>query len=356
MGGRAKDGPPLDELVGIATKYCRQAGDRCPRKGPGAPPKIPSWVLCVMVFVGVLLHKKTKNAQYVWWASRIDEFQRWFPGQPFPSRSTYYDRYRRIGPLLQCALDCQGRDAVRKGWAQARTVAIDKSLIAGRGRPWSSADRRQNRVPKRVDTDTTWGYSKHDGWVQGYAFETVVTAAGNGVNWPLSASVETASTSEQKTCLSKLVSLPLQTRHVLGDSGYDSNQVGETVEWTPEGRRTGRRFLCPQVPRPNDDKPRSCSSRQSRARQHHRRLRDQRRMYFRSRLGRRLYARRKTTIEPFNSHLKRLFDLEDRTWHWTLANNRTMVLAAIFAYQTLLTYNHRHGRPTMCIKAILDRL
>jgi hypothetical protein len=56
-------------------------------------------------------------------------------------------------------------------------------------------------------------------------------------------------------------------------------------------------------------------------------------------LTRRLYARRKVRSEPFNSHLKALFELEDRVWLWGLENNRTMMLTAIFAYQILLTYN-----------------
>ena len=132
--------------------------------------------------------------------------------------------------------------------------------------------------------------------------------------------------------------------------------VADPLDQIQDGCRTGRHFLCPEVPRPNTGKPRKASSRQSNDRQLHRERRESRRIYFDSATGRALYARRKITVEPFNSHLKMLFDLEDRVWHWRLDNNRTMVLGAIFGDQTLLTLNHRSGRRNRCITCILDRL
>lgn len=353
---RARDGALLDELVEIGVKYCRLAEQKHPRRGPGRHPDIPDWVLAVMVMVAVMLRKKSKSAQHAWWKSHVEDFTRWFAVQKFPGRSTFFDRYRRCHELFQQALVLQGQDAVRKGWADAQCVAIDKSLVAGRGQPWSPRDRRRNKLPKRVDRDATWGYSTHHGWVQGYALEVVVTADKSRTNWPLVASADTASRSEQKSCLVKFSQLPDETQFVLADSGYDSNAVGEAVEWNADGSRTGRRFLCPEIPRSNHGKPRQPSSRQSRERQRHRGLRDARRQTFQSSKGRRLYARRKTTVEPFNSHLKYLFDLEDRTWHWGLENNQTQILAAIFAYQSLMTYNYRHKHRNACIKAILDAL
>src|SRR5919109_1475747 len=123
------------------------------------------------------------------------------------------------------------------------------------------------------------------------------------------------SRSEQKTLMEKIPELPATTRYVTADSGYDGNAVAEAVEWDA-GQRTGRRFLCPEVPRPNVGRPRQPHSRQSRDRQHHRRLRDLRRRFLLPSQGRRLYARRKTCVEPFHAQLKHLFDLDDRVWHW----------------------------------------
>jgi hypothetical protein len=314
MHKRATDGALLDDIVAQARLVCQEAERTCPRKGPGRKPEIPDWVLAVMIMIGVSLRKKTKAAQFTWWTQHAADFARWLPGQRLPSRSTFYDRYRRMHRLFRHAVRWQGQRAIAQGCADATCVAVDKSLIAGRGRRWTPRDRRRGHVPRRVDRDTTWGYSDYDGWVQGYGFEVVVTATA-GVTWPLLASVDTASRSEQKTFMEKIPELPVLTRYVTADSGYDSNAVAEAVEWDA-GRRTGRRFLCPEVPRPNVGCPRQPHSRQSRDRQHHRCLRDIRRRFLRSPRGRRLYARRKTCVEPFHAQLKHLFDLDDRVWHW----------------------------------------
>jgi hypothetical protein len=355
MSPRATDGTLLDELVALSIPVCRQAEAECPRQGPGRKPVTPDWVIAVMIMVAVLLKKKTKSAQYVWWRQHAADFARWLPGQPFPGRSTFFDRYRRVHRLYRQAVALQGREAVDRGWADPECVAADKSLVAGLGPRWHAADRTDGRLPRGADADTTWGFSKHDGWVQGYSFEVLVTAPAGGVVWPLLASVDTASRSEQKTVLEKIPDLPDATQYVLIDSGYDSNAVGEAVEWR-DGRRTGRRCLCPPVPRPNTKRPRQPHNRETRKRQHHRRLRDGRRAFLESRRGRALYARRKTTVEPFHAQLKHLFELEHRVWHRGLDNNRTMVLAAIAAYQILLTYNHRNRKPRAHLQRLLDAL
>lgn len=355
MRRRATDGAPLDALVSRSISVCQQAERESPRRGPGRKPEIPDWVLAVMIMVGVMLRKKTKAAQFIWWTQHQDNFARWMPGQRLPGRSTFYDRYRRVHRLFRQAIVVQGREAVKRGWAQAQCVAVDKSLVAGHGRAWKPADRRRGHVPRAIDTDTTWGYSTYDGWVQGYAFEVAVTAPRQGVVWPLLASVDTASRSEQKTILEKIVDLPRTTEFVLADSGYDSNAVAEAVEWRGQ-RRTGRRFLCPEVRRPNTGRTRQSRKRQSRERRYHRRLRGIRQRFLRSRRGRMLYARRKVRVEPFNACLKHLFDLQERVWHWGLENNRTMILTAICVYQLLLTHNHCKGRRVASLQCLLDAL
>jgi hypothetical protein len=354
MRKRATDGALLDHMVALAIRVCQQAERACPRDGPGRKPEIPDWVLAVMIMITVSLRKKTKGAQFTWWTQHANDFARWLPGQRLPSRSTYYERYRRIHRLFRQAIHFQGEQAVQKGWADAGCVAVDKSLIAGRGRRWSSRDRGRGHVPRGVDRDTTWGYSKYDGWVQGYSFEVVVTAT-SGVAWPLLASVDTASRSEQKTFAEKIPDLHPTVKYALADSGYDSNALAEAVEWET-GRRSGRRFLCPEVPRPNVGRPRRVKHQESPARRLHRRLRDERRRFFRSARGQRLYARRKTCVEPFHSQLKHLFDLEHHVWHWRLDNNRTMILAAICVFQLLLTYNRQRRKHLGRLQCLLDAL
>jgi len=140
---------------------------------------------------------------------------------------------------------------------------------------------------------------------------------------------------------------------VLADSGYDSNELAEQVEYDEEDRRTGRRFLCPENRRGSKRRP-MASPQQPRDEQHRRRL--QRRHFLKGRRGKRLYARRGQTIEPFNDWFKGLFELDQTVWHRGLDNNRTQLLAAIFAYQLLVRYNYRRGNKNGQVKWIMDCL
>lgn len=356
MSRCAKDGALLDDLVRLVADACRSAEEQLPSTGPGRPPDVPDWVLATMIVVGALLRKKTKSATFAWWQQRQSIAGHWLQGESLPCRSSFYDRYRRMARLFQPVISRLARQAIRRGWADAECVAADKSLIAGRGRKWSSAQRKSGIRKRGIDVETTWGCSQHDGWVQGYGYEVVTTAAKTGPVWPLLGSVDTASRSEQHSFLEKVTELPSQARYVIADAGYDGNAVAEAVEWDASHRRTGRRFLVPQIRRPNVGRRRQPGSRETRQRQYHRRLRDQRRQEFQRPWAKRLYARRKICVEPFHAHFKHLFDLEDRVHHWGLANNRAHILAALVAHQILLTYNHLRRRPNAKLQHLLDRL
>ena len=196
-----------------------------------------------------------------------------------------------------------------------------------------------------MDVETTWGYSAHHGWVQGYSYEVVVTASAGGVVWPLLASVDTASVSESATFADKIPALPGATKSVDADSAYDVDAYQKAIEEDEQGQRTGRRFLCPENPRNGTGQHPGAAQKR----------RQRRRVLMASRRGRKIYRQRSRTVEPFHEWLVRVFELE-RVWHRGLDNNRTQVLAAIFAYQVLLRYNHRHGNSNGQIKAIVDRL
>jgi hypothetical protein len=345
----AKDGACLDQCVQIARTACQRAMAGNCRTGRGRKPVVPDWVIATMIVVAVMHRKKTRLAQLAFWQARAEQFSAWFPGQRLLGRSQFYQRARDVAQLLDTALRCLGTQAVRRGWADAEVVALDKSLIAARGRKRHG---RARQVKAGVDGDATWSYSEHDQWTFGYAYEVAVSAGKRGILWPLLASFDTASRSEQKSCLSKIEQLPPQTRYVLADAGYDSNAVGERVERSC----VGRRFLCPEIPRPQVGKPRQPGSRETRVRQAHRRRRDARRRFTQSPRGRRLYRRRRVTVEPFNSRFKQIFDLHDRVWHWGLENNRVTILAAIVAYQVVLTYNHQKHQRHARIQHLLNRL
>lgn len=356
MGKRATVGTCLASLVKMAVPLCQQAERKCPRTGPGRKPDIADWVLAVLIMVAVLKRKKSKSAQYRFLDEHRRELKQLLDTEKFPARSTYFDRYRRAHRLFACAIKLQGERAIAEGIVDATVVVPDKSLVATRGPLWHKSDRKKNRIPKGlrgVDRDSDWGCSKHDGWVQGYSFEVVVSATKNNLVFPLLASAGTASAKETTTFDAKIDNLPEATKNVVADSGYDSNHVAERIEYSAEGRRTGRRFLCPENKRGSKEK----SGRkpvEPRNESHRRRL--ARRQFYRSRRGKAIYGRRSQTVEPFNEWFKSLFELEDRVWHRGLDNNRTQLLAALFAYGLLVRYNHRHGNENGQIRWIIDTL
>ncbi|MBA3272698.1 MAG: transposase [Chthoniobacterales bacterium] len=320
--------------------------------------------MAVLIMVAILNRRKSKSreaspprAQYRWIVEHQEELLRRLELPRLPARSTFFERYKSIHKLYKMAIELQGKQAIREGVAEAESVAVDKSLIAARGPRWHRSDRRAGRVPRGlhgVDRDSTWAFSKHHGWVQGYSYEVVVTAGKGATVFPLLASVGTASVSEHVSFAAKIDHLPRQTKHVLADSGYDNDRFGQRIEWSEHGKRTGRRFLCPRNPRnaptPTLDDARAADL------TIRRRHRLQRLAFYQSRTGRRLYRRRGQSVEPFNEWFKSLFELDQRAWHRGLANNQTQILAAIFCYQLLVRYNHRHRNCNGKIQWILDGL
>jgi hypothetical protein len=183
----------------------------------------------------------------------------------------------------------------------------------------------------------------------------VVSATKNTIVFPLLASVDTASAAEVRTFADKISHLPAGTRTVSLDSGYDASYLAEGVEWDDRGKRTGRRFLCPQNPRSGPHRSTSRSHHTARQR-HSRMLKAERQKFLKRPYARRLYSRRKKTVEPFNQWFKSLFELELKVWHRGLENNRTQILASMFTYQLLVRFNHRHGHSNGRVRWIIDAL
>jgi hypothetical protein len=357
MSGRATDGTCLATLVRMAMPFCRAAQRQCPRTGPGRKPEFDDWKIALLIMLAVLQRRKSKSAQYRWICEHREELLRWLDLPRLPVRSTFFDRYRRADRLFRLAIELQGRYAIRHRLADATTVAVDKSLIWARGPQWHHSDRRAGRIPEGlcgVDGESTWTFSKYHGWVQGYGYEVVVSAAPGSKVFPLLASVDTANVSEHTSFGPKIEHLPSCTRHVLADSGYDNDNFGERIEWTQDQGRTGRRFLCPRnlrnVPRGKRPEP-PLAGLSPRRRHRLARLR-----FYESPLGKRLYSRRVQSVEPFNEWFKSSFELDREAWHRGLANNRTQILAAIFCYQLLLRYNRRLRMRNGQIRWILDGL
>lgn len=353
MRSSAKEGTCLETLVGMAIPLCQRAERECPRTGPGRPPVIPDWVIAVLIMVVVAKRRKSKSAQYRFLQAHQRQLAGWLKTSRFPSRTTYFDRYKRAFALFQQATQIQTRQEAQAGHIALECVAVDKSLIPTCGTKWSQREKRERRLPVGADADSAWTYSPHHGWVLGYGYEVVVTAQKQGIVWPLWASVEPANVSEQRTFADKIGKLPPQTRYVLADKGYDSEDLAAAFESAAVTGR--RRFVCPLLERHNV----GCAKRvwrQTGRRRFRRERRQVRRIYMQSSQAQRLFSRRCRTVEPFNEWFKSLFELHENVWHRGLANNRTQILAALFVYQLLIRYNRRKHRTNAQIRWILDSL
>jgi len=199
---------------------CKQAERECPRTGPGRKPEIPNWVLAVLIMVAVLKRRRAKSAQYRFLKEHRRELAEWLGTERFPARSTCFDRYRRAHGFFRAAIRLQGEKAIAEGVADPKDVVVDKSLVAARGPLWHQSDRKKKRIPKKlrgVDRESDWGYSQHDGWVQGYSFEVVVSSTKDTTVFPLSGSADTASAKETQTFDEKIDDLPEETETISAD-------------------------------------------------------------------------------------------------------------------------------------------
>jgi hypothetical protein len=358
MHARARDGTGLPKLVRMAIPICRAAQRQCPRTGPGRPPDFDDWKIAVLILIALLHRRRSKSAQYRFLYRHRHKVTRGLSLKRFPARSTYFTRYATAHRLLTPAIVLQGRRALDEGVSTCQTVAVDKSLLRARGTPWHGKRRCKGVVPPElhgVDRQAEWGFSPYHKWVYGYSYEVLTTADSGAVHLPLVASADVASASEYSSCPGKIKHLAADTRFVLADSGYDSNDLGDRVELDDEGQPTGRRFVCPPNRRNAGRRPSGSSHLSTSQRQAQRRRRE-RIAFYQTEEGRQLYAQRSQSVEPLHERLKSLFDLNPRVWHRGLGNNQTLLLGVIFCYQLLLRYNHRCGHDNAQVQWILESL
>src|SRR5205823_4734608 len=185
MGKRATVGTLRSELVKLALPILQAAQRQCPRTGPGAKPDIPDWVMAALIMIALLYKKKTKSAQFRFLREHRHHLAATLGGSWFPARATYFRRYRRAHRLYREAVRLQGAQAIADGIVDPQQVVVDKSLIEALGPPWHMRDRQADKIPPGVDVDSAWGYSEHDGWINGFSFEVVVSATPGSVVFPL---------------------------------------------------------------------------------------------------------------------------------------------------------------------------
>ena len=348
------EGTCLPQLIKLAVPICQAAEKSCPRTGPGRKPEIPDWAIAVLIAVAVLKQKKSKSSQFRY----LHSHRKWFAEQlqidRLPSRSTYFERYKKAWRLLEVAISKAGDMAIESGMVDARCVAADQSVIRARGPLWNQRHVQRGVVPRAADRDATWSRSAWHGWTLGYSYEVIVSAEKTGAVWPLLASADPASHKPNRTFPPKVERLHPSVRYLLADSGYDSTDLADLVELRPDQKRTGRRLLCP-YPKHRRGQV-SGKHKETKTRKARRLRRQQRFEFFQRPFAQRLIKRRGMKVEPFNDWLKTRFDLHDRVWHKGLDNNRTQLLAAILGTQILLMHNYKCGSKNGAVQWILDSL
>ena len=224
------------------------------------------------------------------------------------------------------------------GIGDAGVVAVDKSMSESLGPKWHQRDRKRGVIPeglRNVDPESGWGYSAYRGWVQGYAWHLVCSAAAGHPAIPLLSEVEPNNVQENKVLAPMIAQLPPETRRVIADEGYDDNELILMVERKAR-RGFRRRMLVPMA-----------------AHKHTPEWRLDYVSWYQSETGQALFRRRKITIEPLFEILKNLFD-HRRNWMKGLKNNRAIMLLIVLCYQLLIYYNWKRGSRLSGVKEILD--
>ena len=153
MSRSAMEGTRLARWVRMAIPLCKAAGRAGRRSGPGGPPTYADWQIAVLIFVAVLVRRKSKSAQYRYLFERRKVLTNWLGLQKFPGRSTYFDRYRHAYELFRAGVIEQGRRAIGEGLVDPEVTAVDKSLMPARGPSRHQWKRRKRKRLRGTDDE-----------------------------------------------------------------------------------------------------------------------------------------------------------------------------------------------------------
>lgn len=167
-------------------------------------------------------------------------------------------------------------------------------------------------------------------WVFGYRLHCAVSCLPGGYVLPREVDVRAANVKDAQVFKERLApNLPEQTLLALGDGGYDEGGCYDLCDVQEVS------LLAPITVKENTP-----VKRRKRAR------------LFHSREAQEVYALRKTTVEPFQGHLKHLFELEYLPVKGLL-NVRALCTLATVAYSLLVLLNICLQRPPTQLKATL---
>lgn len=258
--------------------------------------------------------------------------------EQMPDESTLRKRLKKLKPTVQRQIRAWAGELIKQGVTSAEIVAVDKKMIEAQGPLWHQSDRSENRLPeglRGVDRDGCWSCSGYRGWVQGYGSHIAVVATAGQPIAPLWADFTKNNEQEAKVACQLGRELPDEVKKVLGDIGYDDPDLRCEIE-RYEKRLLERCLIVPiEVKENTPGKRRRYGS-----------IYENNREFFK---------RRKVTIEPFFDRLDQSFEIEP-AWMKGLANNESLGVLWVAAYQLMMLYLHEQGENPEHVKQLIDIL
>ena len=259
------------------------------------------------------------------------EVQSWLGWQQVPHRTTLSRRFKAL-PEKLCSLIAEVyQKFVTSEQIRETVMSVDSSLMQAQGNVWHKKDREAGVLPKcgNIDTEAHWGINGCGEWTFGYRFHCLVNADAE-LALPKDVAVYAANLKDGTVFTDELApSLSHDTDVVLADSGYDDQACYDVSD---------ERQI--SLIAPLDVKPNTPPERTERA------------TLFNDPEVRGVFALRKVSVEPFQGHLKTLFDLEQLPVKG-LKNVRSLVTLAVFVYNFLAWINSLLDRPILHLKQTL---
>jgi hypothetical protein len=259
------------------------------------------------------------------------EVQSWLGWSKVPHRTTLSRRFKAL-PKQLCALIAElYQKFVTAAQIHQEVMSVDSSLMQAQGNVWHKKDRDAGVVPScgNIDTEAHWGINGCGEWTFGYRVHCLVNADAD-LALPKDVAVYAANIKDGAVFTDDLAtSLDSDTTVVLADSGYDEQLCYEVCD----NKKIS--LIAPLEVKANTSPERI-----------------ERASLFNDPEVRELFVLRKVSVEPFQGHLKALFDLEQLPVKG-LKNVRALVTLAVFVYNFLAWINHLLNRPVLHLRQTL---
>jgi hypothetical protein len=259
------------------------------------------------------------------------EVQGWLGWQKVPHRTTLSRRFKALPEQMRSLIAEVYQKFVQTEQIQEDVMSVDSSLMQAQGNVWHKKDREAGVLPKcgNIDTEAHWGVNGCGAWTFGYRFHCLVNAD-TDLALPKDVAVYAANIKDSTVFTNDLApSLAEDTNLLLGDAGYDEQPCYDVCDAKQIS------LIAPLEVKPNTPPERI-----------------DRAELFNDPEVRELFTLRKVSVEPFQGHLKTLFDLEQLPVKG-LNNVRSLVTLAAFVYNFLAWINLLLKRPILHLKQTL---